>query len=447
MKLLLIHPPNTKEVPIGYPRNYSTKARSHLPPLGLLYLAGYLQQYHEVKVLDMMVSKADFEGLSEVLERFQPDIVGITSIIGLWPSVLDVLRTVKQYNPSIQTVVGGPNATQYPVETLSHSNVDYVIVGIGQEPLVQLCNHLEQGKTGEGITNCYRRKKSYVHYHPTYLPDYHLDNFPFPDRTVLPSHHYNIEFCPENPTTTMITSIGCPFKCAFCDCNKQRVQMRSAEKVVDEMEAIELIGIRSILFQDELFTIKPERVRAICEGIIKRKIRLNWSVKSRIDCIRPWMPELMKKAGCFNIHFGIESGNDATLARMKKGYTVAQVREAVKIVKDADLSCTGNFMLAYPGEDEKDVRQTIAFAKELHLDLAQFSLTLDLPNTELFLEAVQAGRRHGNPWSEFVKHPERVELVEMFASDRFSSEKLFEFLDEAYACTRTLFDMHSTDGN
>ena len=149
----------------------------------------------------------------------------------------------------------------------------------------------------------------------------------------------------------------------------------------------------------------------------------------------------MKQAGCFNIHFGIESGNNQTLARMRKGYTTKQVRETVARVKDSGLSCSGNFMLAYPGE--RGVLHTIAFAHELQLHLTQFSITLDLPNTMLFTEAIQAGRRQGNPWSEFVKYPERTELVEMFASEKFTPEQLFQFLDDAYSSTRTLFDTHS----
>jgi radical SAM superfamily enzyme YgiQ (UPF0313 family) len=206
------------------------------------------------------------------------------------------------------------------------------------------------------------------------------------------------------------------------------------------MEQIQALGIRSVLFQDDLFTLQPARAASICEGIIQRKIKLHWTIKARIDTIRPGMPEMMKEAGCFNIHFGIESGNDETLHLMNKGFTTKQVRDVVQQVKNAGLSCTGNFMLAYPHETEKEIRHTIEFAQELALNVVQFSITLDVPGTKLFEEAVKAGRRFGNPWSEFVKHPEKTDLIELFSSPYFSRQELFNFIDDAYASVRTLFE-------
>lgn len=442
MKVLLIQPPCIREIPIGYKRNYSEKARSPLPPLGLLYLAGHLKKHHDVKVLDMTLSGQDICELPSIINDFQPDLVGVPAVIGLWPTVIDIFNLIKEVDSSIYTVVGGPNATQYPEETLSFKSIDFLIVGLGQLPIMKLCNQLEKGQPGEGIENCYVQGKSHHGgYCTVYSEEHALDKFELPDRAAVPFSQYYVGLCPDNPTTTMVTSMGCPFKCAFCDCHNQRIQMRTAEKIMDEIEIIQKMGIKSILFQDELFTLKPQRVKQICENLIERKTMLHWSVKSRIDCIQPWMPELMKKAGCFNIHFGIESGNNSTLARMKKGYNTNQIQQAVQLVKAAGLACTGNFMLAYPGEDEKDIRNTIAFANVLNLDLVQFSITLDIPKTELFDEAVISGRRHGNPWSEFVKNPARIDLVEMFSSELFPPEKLFDFLDEAHQSTKTLYNV------
>jgi anaerobic magnesium-protoporphyrin IX monomethyl ester cyclase len=432
MKVLLIQPPGEMKISIGCKRNYS-EARSPLPPLGLLYLAGHLKKNHDVKVIDMALGQCC---LSELIS-FRPDIVGISAVIGLWPTVVDIVNLVKGVNSSIHTVVGGPNATQYPEETLSHKNIDFVITGLGQFPMMELCNQLEKGESGEGIENCYIQGMQYG----TYITKYphKLDEFELPDREATPFNQYQVGFCPENPTTTMVTSMGCPFKCAFCNSHNHYLEIRSAKRVVDEIEAIQKMGIKSILFEDELFTLISQRVKLICESLIERKIKVHWSVKSRVDFVQPWMLELMKEAGCFNVHFGIESGNESTLKRMKKGYNVDQIRYAVQIIKHAGLTCTSNFMLAYPGESEEDILNTISFAKSLNLDIAQFSITLDLPKTELFDEAIASGRRHGDPWSEFTRHPERTDLVEIFSSE-LPQEKLFEYLDEAHRETRTLYD-------
>lgn len=442
MKVLLIQPPYNNAIPFACKRNYSEEARSPLPPLGLLYLAGHLKKNHDVKVLDMALPGQD--KLESILANFQPDLVGIPSLINLWPTVIDILNLVKRLHPQIRTVVGGPNATQYPEETLSCENIDFLITGLGQFPLMELCNQLEKGQSGEGIENCYVQGIKYGSYDTKY--SHKIDDFEFPDREATSFKEYYAGFCPENPTTTMITSMGCPYKCAFCDVHNQHLEIRSAEKVLDEIETIQKLGIKSTLFNDELFTLIPNRVREICESLIERKIKIHWSAKSRIDCIQPWMPPLMEKAGCFNVHFGIESGNNSTLERMKKGYNTAQVVDAVVMVKASGLSCTGNFMLGYPGESEKDICNTIVFAKALDLDLAQFVITVDVPNTELFDEAVASGRCHGNHWSEFTKNPERTDLVEMFSSD-LPREKLLEFLDVAHRTTRTLYNIGVEDGS
>lgn len=446
MNILLIQPPDIGfDVSGLYPKGYSKQARSILPPLGLLSLAAYLKERHEVHVLDMPLLGMVSQDLPDILGGLEPGIVGITAVIDLWPSVLDVVRKVKNYDRSILTVIGGPNATAYPEETLSHPEVDYVIVGNGQRPLMALCDALDNGEADIGIENCYTQWVDYDEFGCVYSRGYDIGNFPYPDRSFVPTREYIVPFCPENPSTTMITSMGCPYRCAFCTRRRPPVQFCDTRAVVDEMEEIEGLGIRSVLFQDELFTISKSRVRAICTDLIDRGVRLNWTVKSRADTVNPWMLELMRDAGCFNVHFGFESGNNSTLERMQKGYTRAQIVETVEMVRDADLSCTGNFMLAYPGESERDILDNIAFAKSLELDITQFSITGDTPGAPLFDEALRLGRRKKDFWSDFTAHPDpansSIPLERWSASDRFTREQLFSFLERAYAETRTLYDV------
>jgi anaerobic magnesium-protoporphyrin IX monomethyl ester cyclase len=446
MKILLIQPPNKEETMTGlYPKGYAGKARSIFPPLGLLSLASYLKERHDVVVLDMILLNQTVDDLARVLKDIKPDMVGVTAIIGLWSSVLKIFKKIKELDPSIYTVIGGPNATYFPEETFCHKEIDYLIVGNGQKPLMELCNRLEQGRPQEGIENCFKQGLVYSKFEVINTREYNLDKFPFPDRTFTPYMSYSVPFCPENPSTTMITSMGCPYKCVFCTTARPSLMILPAEKVVEELESIYKLGIKSVLFQDELFTTDKKRVREVCGSLIDKDIQLHWTMKSRIDGIQPWMPGLMKKAGCFNIHFGIESGNNDTLMRMKKGYTTDIIKETVNLVKEAGLSITGNFMLAYPGESEADILHTIDFAKELELNISQFSLTIDSPGSALFEEAVRIGRRSHNYLSEYVRHPDPdnsgLPTVLFSASDRFSEDELHSFLEKAYASTKTLFDL------
>lgn len=446
MKILLIQPPNREESMTElYPEGYAKKARSVLPPLGLLSLASHLKKRHDVVVLDMILTGQTVQDLPNILHTVKPDIIGITAIIGLWSSALRIIRAIKNLNPIIPVVVGGPNVTYYPEETFCHKEIDYLIVGCGQKPLMSLCDQLACGKSGEGIENCFAQGFRYDRFDVVYSKEYELDKFPFPDRTFTPYRQYAVPFCPENPSTTMITSMGCPYRCAFCTTARPPVQIRTPQEIVEEMSTIHKLGIKSVLFQDELFTASDKRVREVCESLINSDIRLHWTIKSRIDRILPWMPELMKKAGCFNIHFGIESGNDVTLKRMKKGYTCDKIRNTIDVVRNAGLAVTGNFMLAYPGESAADIYQTIDFAKELNLNISQFSLTIDSPGSALFEEAIKVGRRTHNYLSEYVKHPDPANsglpTVLFAASDRFSQEELHAFLEKAYQSTKTLYDI------
>lgn len=446
MKVLLIQPPNKEEATTAFlPKGYA-KARSVIPPLGLLALAAFIKTRHDAIVLDMILNQQTYDDLVTEISRIKPDIVGVTANIGLWSSALKIFKVVKSIDSSIRTVVGGPNATYYPEETLCHKEIDFLIVGNGQKPLMELCDQLENKQSGAGIDNCYIQGCSYESYQVKYSAEHALDKFPHPDRTFTPYMEYSVPFCPENPTTTMITSTGCPYKCAFCTTARPPVLIRTTESIIRELEEIHAMGIRSVLFQDELFTANIKRVKEICESLIERDIRLNWTMKSRIDRIQPWMPDLMKRAGCFNIHFGIESGNNKTLQRMNKGYTREKVKETVEFVKNSGLSATGNFMLAYPGETREDIHSTIEFAKELGLNISQFMLTIDSPGSELFRDAVRSGRRTHDYLSDYVRHPDPDSSglpTSLFsASDHFSEDELKSFLEAAYASTKTLFDMN-----
>jgi len=445
MKLLLIQPPNTNEVMADlYPSNYK-EARSVLPPLGLLSLASYLKSRHDVTVIDMILENKTVDDVPGILDEIKPDIVGVTSIIGLWPSVLKIFHKIKLHDSTIRTVVGGPNATYYPAETFAHKDIDYVIVGNGQKPLMELCDRLDKRVSCVGIENCYVRGIQYNQFKCVYSDDHYIERYPFPDRRFTPHEQYSVPFCPENPTTTMITSMGCPFKCEFCTRTRPPVQFISLKNIIEELIDIQKLGIKSIMFQDELFTLHKERIMDFCRIIIKYGIRLNWMIKSRIDMIETDMLEPMINAGCFSIHFGIESGNDSTLKKMKKGYTSQKVRDVVAMVKASGIKCTGNFMLAYPGESVDDILKSIDFAKELNLDLAQFSLTIDSPGSRLFDEAVTLGRRNKDYLSEYTAHPDPnnsgIPTTLFSASDKFTDNELHNFLNIAYSNTRTLFNI------
>jgi radical SAM superfamily enzyme YgiQ (UPF0313 family) len=438
MKILLINPPKEQEFALFVPDDYNTKARSNQPPLGLLYLYSYMKDDFDISILDMNAKEMKISQIGDILNSYKPDIIGISCVIAKWITVRDLAKQIKIHG-SIPIVVGGVNPSLYPYETLNCKEIDYVISGFGQIPFKKLCFNIKNNKNTNNIENCYTRSNCTNKIIGSFN-FVNIDDFPIPDRNILPINDYTVPFFPENPSTSMITSLGCPYTCGFCACkNFKPVKLRTPENIVNEMKNIQELNIRSILFQDELFTMSTNRINSICSLIVKKDIKLNWTVRSRASLINEDSLKLMKKAGCFNIHMGIESGTDRILKEMNKNLTIKQIREAVNMIKKIGLSCSASFMLGYPNETEQEIMETINFAEELKLNNCQFFMTMPEPNTELYNNLYKKGKYTGDIYSQFTMNPDKINLKNNIASELFSREELINFINIGYSRTNNLY--------
>jgi radical SAM superfamily enzyme YgiQ (UPF0313 family) len=447
MRVLLVNPPKEQEFSLFVLDDYNTKARSNQPPIGLMYLASYIKPYHEVKILDMNAKEMRITNIEKEINSYCPDLIGITCVISKWKTVRALSTQIKKINKRIPVAVGGVNPSLYPYETLQHQGIDYVISGFGQAPLLHLCDSIKRSninnKIIDDIPNCYTinncNKETKGNFNFS-----NIDDFPFPDRQLLSIEDYIMPFFPENPTTSMMTSLGCPYKCSFCACkNFKPVRLRKTNRIISEMKDVERLGIKSVLFQDELFTMSTKRIREICRGIIKSGVRLNWSVRSRANLVNSRSLDLMKEAGCFNVHLGIESGTNRILKEMKKGLTVREIKQSVAMIKQAGLSCTASFMIGYPNETEKEILETIEFARNLELNNCQFFITQPEPGTELYNDVAKTNLLSpgygGDIYSKFTLNPDKVDLKENIASNIFTREQLIEYIQFAYSLTKNLY--------
>jgi radical SAM superfamily enzyme YgiQ (UPF0313 family) len=440
MKVLLVNPPSDNDVSLFTLDDYNKKARSAQIPIGLCYLSSYLKSDHDVKIFDM-----DANGLSIMseIDTFQPDIIGITCTIGKWPAVKALAREIFEYTDDTPIAVGGVNPSLYPHETLQCEDIDYVISGFGQIPFKALCDKIEKNPNYiyTDIPNCYTEYNCDKNTRGSF-EFVNLDDFPLPDRASLSVEDYTMPFFPENPTTAMLTSLGCPYKCHFCACkNFQPVKLRKPENIALEMKEIERIGIRSVLFNDELFTMNEKRIRKICSHIIDKDVDLNWSVRSRANLVNPEALALMKSAGCFNIHLGIESGTERILERMKKGITIDTIKKSVNTIKEAGLSITASFMLGYPDETADEIFQTIHFASDLELNSVQFYITQPEPRTKLYEEVKHIKNLPNDIYADFTLNPDNVDLTQNIASTLFTKNDMNKFLRYAYGQTTSLYNI------
>jgi radical SAM superfamily enzyme YgiQ (UPF0313 family) len=330
------------------------------------------------------------------LKEFRPDIMGFMMTTYMFNDTLEWIRFLKKAL-DIPVVIGGYNLRVYPKESVSHKEIDFGVYHHAYHTVPGLLNALEKGTPPDNVPGLIYKKNGDIIVNPD-LP-VNFEDFPFPARDLLPNELY-AEFPTERKNfTVMVTSLGCPYKCVFCEAGRTEYNPRTPETVVKEIEeCVNKYGIREIDIFDYDFTVVKSRVEQICDLIIKRRIDVTWACRSRIG-VGPDLLKKMREAGCRRIYYGIESGNQETLDRMNKGITLDQVRASVKNTKKAGIRSLGFFLIGAPGDTVESVRRTVSFAKSLDLDYVQFSKCLAKPLTPLWKEMIDTtGKDYWKDW-------------------------------------------------
>lgn len=400
MKVLLI------ETPYEYGA-LATMTRPHFP-LGLGYLASYLRrQGCEVRLILGITP----EQLLGELAEFRPQVVGVSSMTPTFCQAVGICRKVKQSSDAV-TVMGGVHVTALKEEILdAHPEVDFVVYGEGEETLGELCGALARGEQDfSGIAGLvFRRADGTIQINPSRELIKDIDSLPFPardlvDMSLLGSHRY---IDSGRVSATITSSRGCPFKCAFCSSHitmGKRYRIRSAANVLAEIdEVVQRFGVTHLAFEDDTFTLFPERVKAICEGLIARRYDLIWFCLSRVESMTVEMARLMRRAGCRLVSFGIETGSQEILEKIHKKISLAQAQKAIDACYQAGLRTQGTFILGFPFDTPQTLRATLHFAQKLSPTVAIFFCLIPYPGTEMF-QYLPASLRPQKPedWQNFV---------------------------------------------
>jgi radical SAM superfamily enzyme YgiQ (UPF0313 family) len=230
-----------------------------------------------------------------------------------------------------------------------------------------------------------------------------LDDLPIPRHELLPLDKQRMPMI-KGPFTFIVTSRGCPAGCKYCIKHvtyQNSVRVRSAENIVAEIEYLNRLGLTNIHMYADLFTVNRDHVVDTCRLIVERGVSIKWTCNSRVDYVDEEMLRLMGQAGCWLISWGIESANEQILKRARKGYRKEQAFRALKWAKAAGIKNWGYFIIGLPGETEETIQETIAYAKELPLDIALFHIAAPYPGTPFFYEVVQNNWfRPGTKWEE-----------------------------------------------
>ena len=413
--------------------------------LGLSYIAAVLKENgHDVKIYNADYVDSDqylnqrqifnnYENFKDVIndvknpiweevfstiKDFGPDILGITMFTANYKVAKIIANFVKRINVECKIVVGGAHPTIDPEGTLANNDFDYLVRGEGELTFLELV----EGKSIEEIKGLSYKKNGRIinNFQRPFIED--LNSLPFPSRDLFINSTKNMDY------GNLITGRGCPFTCIYCASNKiwkRKVRFRSAKNVLEELIYLKKTFNSPLLyFVDDTFTLRKERAKEICKGMIEQNLELKWKCDTRVDCIDYELIDLMKKSGCIRIKIGVETGSERIIKKIKKGLTKEKIRKGVNIINKVGIPLTVYLMAGFPGETNKDIRETIEFAKEIDADYYSLSIVAPYLGTEIYDEFIKANKKIDKEHWEYFYHQSNY----MIMNNKIDPNLIDEFL-------------------
>lgn len=391
-KIVFINPPYERIAP-GY--SFVRHITNRSPSLGLLHLAAQVREHgYEPSIIESDILDLDAEAVADRVIAARPAYVGITLFtVGVFQSV-KIARRIKAHLPHCKIIVGGPHISSMGVETIERfSEFDVAVNGEGERIIIELLKAIENGTAVSEVGGIIYRDDGRVL--QTVKPETPnvLDDLPFPAWDLLPKfpHAYKLAVYdyPRGPVATIAASRGCPFHCKFCDTSTfgARVRFYTPAKIIEMMQHLNSkYGVRHVLFVDDLFLASRLRATDFCERLIASGLKMTWSCAARVDTVRPDLLALMKKAGCWQISFGLETGSDELLRKMDKHAAVVKSEQAVKWTHEAGIRVKGLFMLGYPGEDQETISLTKSFVRRIPMTIMNLTKFTPYPGSPVYRE-------------------------------------------------------------
>lgn len=454
MRVLIINPPWPGK---GYGTRSQNRIIKHRSdkflqyPVFLAYSASQLKNAgHDVVYIDSVIQDLDMAQTLFELKRVNPDIIFMETTT---PSIEADYASLLQFKDTTgsKIIVGGPHATYFHKEVLQECRaIDVVIRHEFDTKIASVVSNIDDLSVMKGIT--FRKGEEIVDNGDGKMWD-DLDSLPFPDRDAIPWKWYLEAWYSRQPFMNMMTSRGCPYQCAFCLWpqtmygHKQR--FRSIDNVISEIGYLkERYGLREINIDDGTFTTRKDRVIEFCERMQRESLDIIWTCNGRVDNLDGEMLRAMKKAGCKMIRLGVESGSQEVLDKIKKGLTLQQIEEGVKLVKKHGIQALGGFMFGFPYDTRETVEQTIAFAKKISPDQVQFSINMCYPGTSLYEYAKDNDLMLAKSFKEFdMTYGPVVRTVDMKRDELkpILSRAYREFYFRPAYILQTLFNMGDID--
>jgi len=394
-------------------RGNDTTTPGAIPPLGLASMAAYLETNgFDVKIIDTLAEGQNTvvkgknkitvgltnEQIYKKIAYLHPDIVGISSMFTVYaPDAHQVAKIAKSINPKILVVFGGSHASILPDSVLADKNADLVVIGEGEETMLEIASKFEKKQRLDNISGTVaKNKQNKIIRNPPRPHIIDLDSLPLPARHLLPMDIYlnntkeiSNTFAYRSPSTPVITSRGCPGNCIYCAVPGiwgRTWRPYSAKRVVDEIEfLVKRYGIKEVQFLDDNISVNKKRLEDICDDLINRKLNIKWTTPNGIAIWTLDKPLLqkMKKSGCYRLTFGIETGHPDTQKFIRKQLDLNKASGVMKSASDLGLWIFSTYIIGFPYETENLIKSTFNYAIKSYSDFVVFILLMPFPNTDV----------------------------------------------------------------
>jgi anaerobic magnesium-protoporphyrin IX monomethyl ester cyclase len=376
-----------------------------IPGLGTLTLAAIARERgHAAHIVDGKRTGTPPDEVAARVARLEPTHVGISTSTIAIKNAAQIAARVKALCPQAIVTVGGPHVSAIPERTLEmFAGFDYGVVGEGEHSYFALIDGLAAGADVHDVAGLvWRDAAGGVHANPRhpYLDGDELDRLPQPAWDLVPD--FPLRFQPNvfnyraTPVASVITSRGCPFSCTFCDrsTSGKRGRFHSVEYVVAMCRRLSDLGVRHVLFYDDLFTVNRRRVVELCHAFRDEGFRFTWSCNSHPNLLDAETLALMRRAGCWQIAYGIESGSQRVLDVVKHEVKIPRMIETLRLTRAAGIRTKGLMMMAHPTEAEDSLQATVDFLRTAPLDLVQITKFTPYPGTPSYATIHEHGTFH-----------------------------------------------------
>ncbi|HEX9022016.1 MAG TPA: radical SAM protein [Nitrospirota bacterium] len=409
-KILLVHPRG---------ENWTTGEQdlsrivNIMAPMGLLSLAAWMEQHgHRADIHDCYAFPGEDSRITSYLDEERPDYIGFSTTTSSFPDGVRLAKRAKEILPSVKVVFGGVQMSGLRERLLRDFPViDYGVVGEGEQTLLELVE-----SDGDGLRNIEGlifREKGEVVFTGFRKKLLEMDALPFPAYEKLhgfpESYKLPIFSYPKEPNTTVITSRGCPYFCSYCDRSvfRRTYRANSPEYMMELMTHLHRrFNIRHVNIYDDTFTLRRDRVMKFCDLKIKSGLKMTFNCAARTEQLDFEMLKTMKKAGCWMISLGIETG-DPELLKKHRSYLPASkmddplenIRAMVLLIKKAGIRAKGLFMLGLPGETEESIDKSMEYVFSLPLDEFNLSKLTPFPGAPIYSDIHEHGAFEEN-WEQ-----------------------------------------------